>query len=285
MESIAPVMSENVWAFIVDKVQQRRVPSFLEYGSGGSTLYLYRLLFEKAVHNPSQRSNLILTAVESDFFWFANVIEHIHQYLMEADARVTRNVREELRVRRWPVLREASYFLSLPRQWKYLLLRRKAASIREGLLRRSVMIPSLTDSPKLVNPRSMVDADYVLTHRGGLRFHYFLRSLVREDWRDETRFCEHYVAAPSGKFDFVLIDGSHRKECLNRVASSAMVRPLGIVFHHDAYKDGHQDVIRNFGGGDFLEGSGVGMTPGASYQGKPIPNELWYWSPESRSDS
>jgi len=131
-----------------------------------------------------------------------------------------------------------------------------------------------------LNSRSMNDADYVLTHKAGLRFEYHLRALVLEDWRDETRYCEHYVGAPQGEFAFILIDGSHRKECLNRVATAPLVLPTGTVFHHDAYKDGHEEVLKNFGKGDFIEGSGVGMSPGASYQGKPIPNELWYWSPQ-----
>ena len=62
-------MSENVWQFIADRVCNKDNVGFLEYGSGGSTLYLYRLLFDH-VRSSDKQIHSRLASVESDSSWF-----------------------------------------------------------------------------------------------------------------------------------------------------------------------------------------------------------------------
>ena len=61
---IAPVMSTNVWEFIAQHVGDRERVSVLEYGSGGSTVYLHRMLMEKAERGNRAPAPQMLVAVE-----------------------------------------------------------------------------------------------------------------------------------------------------------------------------------------------------------------------------
>ncbi len=70
-----------------------------EYGSGGSTVYLHRMLLDKAERGSQALAPQVLVAVESDLSWFVNVIRQIGSHVADTASGRDGALEEQLTVR------------------------------------------------------------------------------------------------------------------------------------------------------------------------------------------
>ena len=289
----APAVSANCWNELEREIVQARCRSFLEWGSGNSTIRLLNQKRDRALPDLRQ-----ITSIENDLPFYLRMVEEAREVLQEIAAprdlevthRVYRNVvdsetwakRKQLEAasvryqqaiggfkdpgaayqkyrRRGGILRYfAHVIMSLER-----LVARDVSFLTRRVTDAVLARPDSTVAWTPGYPSNIANGRCVHTRfeAGDVILDYLLvPKLSRSPKILDGLYSEYatYVNAPvSPDYDAVFIDGRARVSCMKRVVLDGLLSEAGLFFLHDAHGFHMKEGLALFPGGFFLNGNVV----------------------------
>ena len=296
----APAVSANCWNELEREIVKARCRSFLEWGSGNSTIRLLNQKRDRALPDLRQ-----ITSIENDLPFYLRMVEEAREVLQEIaaprDLEVTHRVyRSVVDSETWarrkqleaPSVRyqqamggfkdPAAAYQKYPRRGGILRyyvhvmmsLGRLVARDVSFLTRRvtDAVLPRGDSSVEWSHGYASEVANGRCIHTrfeaGELTLDYLLvPKLFRSPKILDGLYAEYatYVNAPvSPDYDAIFIDGRARVSCMKRVVLDSLLSETGRLFVHDAYGFHMKEGIDLFPGGFFLNGNAV-LTDGTDF--------------------
>jgi hypothetical protein len=240
-----PEMSANCLGLMVDFIEANKYSSYLEYGSGNSTLYFLK----RAVANELPLKKILAVECSSDFFDRMN--EHIEANFKVRKKEVVKQPRKKLDKNK--LKERESYFIIDHSFVNPNFEGCRAAGGPNKLFRSLLGIANLERWLRgrlaylrmfLVPVPETTKVAYELEN--GVRFEYVLTPVPLSHFVNDgtyNRFHEYVEAAASDKFDVAFIDGRARVSCVKKVLSDGNMNPGGTIFHHDCYLENYWEGL------------------------------------------
>lgn len=240
-----PEMSVNCLTLMVDFIAANSYSSYLEYGSGNSTLYFLK----KAVDNDLPLKRILAVECSSDFFDRMN--EHIEANFKVRKKEVIRQPKKKLDMNKLKA--RESYFIidhsfvnptfegcrAHNGRKKYIKSLLGIENLERWLRGQIAYLRMFTKTSG-----ETIKINYELEN--GVRFEYVLTPVPLPHFVNDgtyNRFYAYVEAPGEERFDVAFIDGRARVSCVKKILADENMNPGGTIFHHDCYLENYWEGL------------------------------------------